>query len=236
MIFSHCIFEGVKAAFIAPFIAILAVALGDFDMLRDFLVHADGGRIRFVVAQIMMAGFVFGSLLNILSLGKHNAAENIGISALGSSGVHARWYWALKKDGRDLSIRESTTSRCIPTADVKWGLEDLITELSRITNKTGSDLLDRKVAKALGMRGKLLRPTQRIDDAIQLLLYRYHGHQSQYQWDVKTENTESGYRAYVMIRQGDSDDWMRCLVADGPSKETAITIAAITRETWSFTT
>ncbi|WP_329100036.1 hypothetical protein [Pseudomonas aeruginosa] len=30
--------------------------------------------------------------------------------------------------------------------------------------------------------------------------------------------------------------WQRCLVTDGPSEALAVTIAAMTRETWTFTT
>lgn len=238
MDFNRSLFEGLRTAFILPFLAVFAVALGDFDMLRKYLTHADGSDIQLALIQLMVTGFVSGALWSLYSYRKYDATGSLYRSILGtgSSDDLARWYWGLEKDGRDLSVREATTSRCIPTADARWKLDDLINELSRPKSAVGSELLDRKVVQALGLKDKLLKPTQRVEDARQLLSLRYYGHQSQYQWDSKTVITESGYRAYVLVRQNESDGWMRCLVKDGPSAATAITIAAITRETWSFTT
>lgn len=145
-------------------------------------------------------------------------------------------------DGHDLAVREVTTARCTPNAETRWALDDLLKELTRGENKGGSDLLDRKIAQLLGIQSQQFKPTQKLDDAIRLLSLRYRGLPSSYEWGVKIEESSPGFKAFVAVQPTtknaavEAEPWKRCLVAGGPSEALAVTIVAITRETWAFTT
>ena len=110
-------FEGVRFALITPFLAVLAMALGDFDTLRDYLTHTSCDEIQRVLTPIVVAGFAAGALSSLYFHRKHEAHgySGIGGTLVGASGDMARWYWELE-DGRDLSVRN---------ADTRWTLDDL---------------------------------------------------------------------------------------------------------------
>lgn len=90
------------------------------------------------------------------------------------------------------------------------------------------------------MQAQGLKPTQRLEDAKRLLELCYGGVPSQLEWDAKTEELPPGLKAYIAVRGQtktsamEAEPWQRCLVVDGPSEALAVTIAAITRETWTF--
>lgn len=151
------------------------------------------------------------------------------------------WFWAQQPEGRELAIREATTARSTPNADVRWALDDLIKELERPKNRAGSDLLDHKVMRLLGIQSQALKPTQSLEDAKRLLALRYRGLPSRRSGTPRQKNWCPATRRRHETRPAKSPEmepqpWHRCLVTDGPSEAMAITIAAMTRETWTFTT
>ena len=226
-----------------PFYGLMAWAIADYEGLRHVLVTATSAEMSHAVLSLIVAGFFMGGLFQILidATTPSLAAHVVNMERLKERDTEV-WYWAQKPEGRELAIREVTTARCSPNADVRWAIDDLIKELKRPENQTGSDLLDHKVMKLLGMQPQALKPTQKVEDAKSLLPLRYRGLPSQYEWDAKTEPLSAGFKAFITVRvPAKSSDiepqpWHRCLVADGPSEAMAITIAAITRETWAFTT
>lgn len=152
------------------------------------------------------------------------------------------WYWGKTSGGRELATREVIDSDCWPNADISWSAGDLLNELDYPTSKAGSDLLDGKVLRLLGIRSHPLKPTQRLEDAKHLLSLRYQGLPSKHEWRAEIEHLPSGYMAFISVRvQATSPDakpgpWHLCLTTDGASAALAVTIAAITRETWTFPT
>lgn len=247
--FAQTFSEGAKLAFASPFIAVLVAAISDYNQLRTFLLGASNAEMAAVVASLMAVGWGVGVVLHTIAAGvvghKHpmpisralylGDSADVDAIATGRSAA-ASWFWSLP-DGRDMAVREVTLARCIPSADARWALDDLLKVLARPESAGGSDILDRKVAQALGIKGRALKPTQSRDDAVQLLSLRYRGYRSDCEWSVRTERQPSGkFRAYVSVRARFIDAEHRCVSADGPTEALAITIAAITRETWTYTT
>ncbi|MCV6454879.1 hypothetical protein [Pseudomonas aeruginosa] len=234
---------GSRIAPMMPLYGLVLWAIGDYEGLRHFLVTATSEEMSHAVLSLIVAGFFMGGFIQVLidattpDLDAHMA----NMDQLGRRDSEV-WFWAQQPGGRELAVREVTTARCSPNADVRWAMDDLIKELVRPDNQAGSDLLDHKVMKLLGIQSQVLKPTQRLEDAKRLLTLRYRGMPSRYEWDAKTEALASGFKAFVTVRvpakssDMESQPWQRCLVTDGPSEALAITIAAMTRETWTFTT
>lgn len=233
---------GFRIAPLAPFYLLLAGAIGDYEGLRQLLLTATSAEMGQAVLLIIVGGYVIGAFMQVII----DATMKIPDYSSGISPEDrlpsAKWFWGLHPEGRDLAIREATTARNSPNADTRWALDDLIKELSRSENLGGSDLLDRKIMQLLGIQSQPLKPTQKLEDAIRLLSLRYRGLASRYEWDAKTERLSLGCKAFVSVRvpvknpAAEPEPWQRCLVVDGPSEALAVTIAAITRETWTFTT
>ncbi|MFG8764949.1 hypothetical protein ACEOVB_29590 [Pseudomonas aeruginosa] len=235
---------GSRVAPLTPIYGLIAWAMADYESLRQFLSTADNATMSQAVLWLLIAGFALGAVLN----GGRGAVK----PGMVEQGAYAErlagrdvevWYWAQKPDGRELAIREVTIARCSPNADVRWAIDDLIKELERPENRAGSDLLDHKVMKLLSVQSLELKPTQRLEDARTLLSLRYRGMPSRYEWDARTEQVRQALvKAFVTVRVPakaptmESAPWQRCVVAEGPSEALAITIAAISRETWTFTT
>ncbi|HCT4783885.1 TPA: hypothetical protein OTY28_006153, partial [Pseudomonas aeruginosa] len=235
---------GSRVAPLTPIYGLIAWAMADYESLRQFLSTADNATMSQAVLLLLIVGFALGAVLN--------AGMGAVKPGLVEQGAYAErllrrdaevWYWAQKPDGSELAIREVTTARCSPNADVRWAIDDLIKELERPENRAGSDLLDHKVMKLLSIQSLELKPTQRLEDARSLLSLRYRGMQSRYEWEARTEVVRQALvKAFVTVRVPakapamEPAPWRRCLVAEGPSEALAITIAAISRETWTFTT
>ncbi|WP_219096167.1 hypothetical protein [Pseudomonas sp. UMAB-40] len=227
----------------APFFLLLVGALGDYESMRQFLLTATTEEMSRTVMVSLVGGFLVGAVVQVLIDITTPKLPGYRDGMLQSDRLPAAaWYWDLPPDGRDLAIREVTTARCTPNAATRWALDDLLKELTRSETKGGSDLLDRKLMQMLGIQSQQLKPTQKLDDAIRLLSLRYRGMPSSYEWDVKVEEASPGFNAFVVVRPTaknaaiEVEPWQRCLVAGGPSEALAVTIAAITRETWAFTT
>ena len=234
---------GVRVAPWMPFGLLLVGALGDYENMRQYLLTATTEQMTRTVLLSIAGGFVFGAIAQVLVDIATPKLPGYRDGMLQRDRLPAAiWYWDLPHDGRDLAIREVTTARCTPNANTRWALDDLLKELTRGENMGGSDLLDHKIGRLLRLQSQQLKPTQKLDDATQLLSLRYRGLQSNYEWSVKTEKSSPGFKAFVTVRptpkNGDLEatPWSRCLVAEGPSEALAVTIAAITRETWAFTT
>ncbi|MFU4911788.1 hypothetical protein ACM7ZU_29930 [Pseudomonas aeruginosa] len=222
---------GSRVAPLTPIYGLIAWAMADYESLRQFLSTADNAAMSQAVLLLLIVGFALGAVLNA-GMGAVNPRRDAEV-----------WYWAQKPDGSELAIREVTTARCSPNADVRWAIDDLIKELERPENRAGSDLLDHRVMKLLSIQSLELKPTQRLEDARSLLSLRYRGMQSRYEWEARTEVVrQTLVKAFVTVRVPakapamEPAPWRRCLVAEGPSEALAITIAAISRETWTFTT
>ncbi|MDP5724454.1 hypothetical protein P3805_19270 [Pseudomonas aeruginosa] len=226
-----------------PLYGLVVWAVGDYEGLRHFLITATSTEMSNAVLSLIAAGFCLGGFIQVVidATTSDLAAHGVNMDRLEQRDSEV-WFWAQQPEGRELAIREVTTARCSPNADVRWAIDDLIKELERPENKAGSDLLDHKVMKLLGIQSQALKPTQKLDDAKRLLAMRYRGMPSRYEWGAKTELLVSGYKAFITVRvpakspDMEPQPWQRCLVADGPSEALAITIAAMTRETWTFTT
>lgn len=234
---------GLRIAPMMPLYGLVVWAIGDYEGLRHFLVTATSAEMSHAVLSLIVAGFFMGGFIQVLidATTPNLTAHGVSMERLERRDTEV-WFWAQQPEGRELAIREVTTARCSPNADVRWAIDDLLKELERPENKAGSDLLDHKVMKLLGIQSQALKPTQRLEDAKRLLTLRYRGMPSRYEWDAKTEALASGFKAFVTVRvpakssDMESQPWQRCLVTDGPSEALAITIAAMTRETWTFTT
>ena len=239
----QAVLGGSKIAPMMPLYGLVVWAAADYEGLRHFLVTATSAEMSYAVLSLIVAGFFMGGFMQVVidATTPDLAARGVNLDQLERRDSEV-WFWAQQPEGRELAIREVTTARCSPNADVRWAMDDLIKELERPENQAGSDLLDHKVMKLLGIQSQALKPTQRVEDAKRLLTLRYRGMPSRYEWDAKTEALASGFKAFVIVRvPAKSSDmephpWQRCLVTDGPSEALAITIAAITRETWTFTT
>lgn len=234
---------GFRLAPWTPFGLLLVGALGDYESMRQFLLTATTAEMSRTVMISIVGGFFFGAVVQVLVDISAPKLPDYREGMLQRDRLPAAaWYWDLLPDGRDLAIREVTTARCTPNAETRWALEDLLKELARGENKGGSDLLDRKIGQLLGIQSQQLKPTQNLDDAFRLLSLRYRGLPSSYEWDVKLGELAPGFKAFVAVRPTaknaavEAEPWQRCLVAGGPSEALAVTIAAITRETWAFTT
>ncbi|EMX2051406.1 hypothetical protein ABCV69_004500 [Pseudomonas aeruginosa] len=234
---------GLRIAPMMPLYGLVVWAIGDYEGLRHFLVTATSAEMSHAVLSLIVAGFFMGGFIQVLidATTPNLTAHGVSMERLERRDTEV-WFWAQQPEGRELAIREVTTARCSPNADVRWAIDDLLKELERPENKAGSDLLDHKVMKLLGIPSQALKPTQKLDDAKRLLAIRYRGMPSRYEWDAKTEQLVSGFKAFITVRvPAKSSDmepqpWQRCLVTDGPSEALAVTIAAMTRETWTFTT
>lgn len=234
---------GFRIALMAPFCLLLVGAIGDYEGLRQFLLTATSAEMGQTVLLIIVGGYFIGGFVQMMIDATFPKMPDYssGIS-LEDRLPSAAWFWDQRPEGRDLAIREATIARNSPNADTRWALDDLLKELGRSENLGGSDLLDRKIMQLLGIQSQPLKPTQKLEDAIRLLSLRYRGLPSRYEWDVKTEHLSSGCKAFVSARvpakspAAEPEPWQRCLVVDGPSEALAVTIAAITRETWTFTT
>lgn len=234
---------GSRIAPMMPLYALVVWAGSDYEGLRHFLATATGAEMSQMVLSLVLAGFCVGGFIQVLidATTPDLTAHGVNMQKLERLDNEV-WFWAQQPEGRELAIREVTTARSTPNADVRWALDDLIKELERPKNRAGSDLLDHKVMRLLGIQSQALKPTQSLEDAKRLLALRYRGLPSRYEWDAKTEELVSGYKAFVTVRvpakspEMEPQPWHRCLVTDGPSEAMAITIAAMTRETWTFTT
>ncbi|WP_139239948.1 hypothetical protein [Azotobacter vinelandii] len=234
---------GSRFAPLMPLYSLIAWAMGDYEGLRHFLTTADNTAMSQAVLLLIVIGFVLGGVMQALAEATtpHLAVDGVDMERLHQRDIET-WYWAQKSGGEALAIREVTTARCCPNADIRWAMDDLIKELERLENRAGSDLLDHKVMKLLGIQSPELKPTQRLDDAKRLLTLRYRGLQSCYEWDAKIDKVApTEVKAFITVRVPAKtptmkpEPWRRCLVAEGASEALAVTIAAITRETWTFT-
>lgn len=237
------VLRGAMCAVLAPLFILVFWAVYDFEALRHFLAEATSGEMRKVVLMVVGLGVCVGGVMPA-GVGLPSQSRLARIKELEQNrwGPVEAWYWAQQPDGRELAIREATTARCSPNAEIRWALDDLIKELERTDAKLGSDLLDYKVTKLLGLQSLMLKPTQNVADARRLLGLRYRGVQSRFEWEVRSEAVESRYRVYVAVRPAvratgvGAEPWRRCSVAEGATEALAVTIAAITRETWTYTT
>lgn len=232
---------GAKLAPMMPIYALVIWALIDYEGLRKFLSTASSADMSQAVIMFILAGFALGGAVQVLVDASTPDICRHGVRAQDFKRSEAeKWYWTQLPNGEEVAVREATTERCSPHIDVRWAMGDLVKELQRPENLTGSDFLDHKVMKLLGMPAQGLKPTQRLDDAVRLLQLRYGGVPSRLEWDTKTEESPLGLKSFVVVRVPkkagamEPEPWRRCLVADGPSEALAITIAAITRETWTF--
>lgn len=232
---------GSRIAPMMPLYGLVVWALGDYEGLRHFLVTATSAEMSNAVLSLIAAGFLLGGLFQVLVEASTPAPSIKTPVLIGNERTETEeWYWAQQPNGEELAVREATTARCSPHIDVRWAMGDLIKELQRAENQAGSDFLDHKVMKLLGMPAQGLKPTQRLDDAKRLLQLRYGGVPSSLEWDAKTEELPPGLKAFIVVRVPpkpgaiEPDTWRRCLIADGLSEPLAVTIAAITRETWTF--
>lgn len=234
---------GARLAPLMPIYALIGWAMGDYESMRLFLTSASSEEMSEAVMFLLVMGFVMGGAVQLAvnACSRGRVVTGVGMSRIKRRESEA-WYWAQKADGHELAIREVTTGRCTPNAETRWAIHDLIVELGRAEGSGGSDLMDRKVMKLLGIQTQDLKPTQRVDDAKRLLEMRYLGRPSMYEWDVKTEPSGSGFMALIVVRpparssEVEPSPWQRCVIAEGPSEALAVTIAAITRETWTYTT
>ncbi|HBO6962510.1 TPA: hypothetical protein L4936_001116 [Pseudomonas aeruginosa] len=232
---------GSRIAPMMPLYGLVVWAVGDYEGLRHFLVTATSAEMSNAVLSLIAAGFFLGGFFQIL-VEATTPAPSLKTPVL--AGIERteteKWYWAQQPNGEELAVREATTERCSPHIDVRWAMGDLIKELQRPENQTGSDFLDHKVMKLLGMQAQGLKPTQRLDDARRLLELRYGGVPSRLEWDAKTEDFPPGLKAFIVVRVPpkpgamEPEPWKRCLIAEGPSEALAVIIAVITRETWTF--
>ncbi|HGM7876769.1 TPA: hypothetical protein ACWLUJ_005772 [Pseudomonas aeruginosa] len=235
---------GAKLAIMMPLYSLVVWAMGDYEGLRQFLLSATNAEMSQTVSMVIVAGFALGGAVQGLAVAITRKPENSDPWEEGVEHKHTeaeKWYWDQQPDGEELAVREATTERCSPHIDVRWALGDLIKDLQRTENQAGSDLLDHKVMKLLGMPAQGLKPTQKLDDAKRLLALRYGGLHSRLDWDLRTEEIfPRVVRAFVTVRASakasalEAEVWHRCLIGKGQSEALAVTIAMITRETWTF--
>lgn len=232
---------GAKLAPMMPIYALVVWSLSDYEGLRQFLSTATSAEMSQTVIMFILAGFALGGFVQVVvDATTPGLCPHVGRTPDFERTEAEKWYWVQRPNGEELSVREATTERCSPHIDVRWAMGDLVKELQRPENQTGSDLLDHKVMKLLGMPAQGLKPTQRLVDAKRMLQLRYGGVPSRLEWDAKTEELAPSFKAYITVRVQskatamEPEPWQRCLIADGPSEALAVTIAAITRETWTF--
>ncbi|TXH89189.1 MAG: hypothetical protein E6Q71_04110 [Pseudomonas sp.] len=235
----QAILGGAKVAPMTPIYSLVVWAMGDYEGLRQFLSSASNAEMSTAVLMFIFTGFALGAVVQILvdaSTKKLSPREDMSDDFERTE--TEKWYWSLRPNGEELVVREATTERCSPHIDVRWAMGDLIKELQRSEAPMGSDFLDRKVMKLLGMQG--LKPTQRLEDAKRLLELRYGGVASRLEWDARAEEFLPGRKVFIAVRgqaknsSMEPEPWQRCLITDGPSEPLAITIAVLTRETWTF--
>ncbi|MFV0455584.1 MAG: hypothetical protein ACK5NQ_11445 [Pseudomonas sp.] len=230
---------GAKLAPMMPVYALVVWAMGDYEGLRHFLASATSAEMSTAVMMFIVAGFALGAVVQIFV---DESTKRLSSQAAMSDDFERteteKWYWSLRPNGEELVVREATTERCSPHIDVRWAIGDLVKELQRSETPMGSDFLDHKVMKLLGIQG--LKPTQRLEDAKRLLELRYGGVASRLEWDARLEESLLGRKVFIAVRgqtkpsSVESEPWQRCLIVDGPSEPLAITIAVLTRETWAF--
>lgn len=232
---------GAKLAPMMPIYALVIWALSDYEGLRQFLSTATSAEMSQTVIMFILAGFALGGAVQVLVDASAPVLSHPGARTPDFERTETeKWYWAQLPNGEELAVREATTERCSPHIDVRWAMGDMVKEVQRPENQAGSDFLDHKVMKLLGMPAQGLKPTQRLEDAKRLLQLRYGGVPSGLEWDAKTEELPPNFKAYITVRVQskapamEPEPWQRFLIADGPSEALAVTIAAITRETWTF--
>lgn len=107
---------------------------------------------------------------------------------------------------------------------------------------SGSDLLDHKVLKVLGLTAGL-RPTQSQEDAIRLLALRYAGIKSKLDWGADVDALGGLHCAYVVCRPTqpikpdglvDTSRFHRCIRSFGATPALAITAAVLERESMVY--
>lgn len=155
-------------------------------------------------------------------------------------------------EGSEWLLRENSTLREFPAAEHFWMMKDLLKELCEPVHAAGSDLLDRKLFKALGyVPSPPLKPTQSLKDAKALVSRRLFGTPSGYDWQVVVQALptvdlglgspaesagEVWTRATLQLRVPPADAatpgrWVDCVVARAPSPAMAVTLTVLFRET-----
>lgn len=236
------ILRGMKLAPMPVRYGLLTWAIHDYEGLRQFLSSVNSIELGQAVLTLVVTGFIVGASMPMFSAtpAPKLPTNSAMTDELGQRNGEA-WCRDKASEERELAIREVISACCSPSADTRWSMGDLLNELDYPESKAGSDLLDGKVMRLLGIQSLALKPTQKLEDAKRLLSLRYQGLPSKYEWDAEIERLPSGYKAFISVRvQATNPDmgpgpWQLCLVTDGASAALAVTIAAITRETWTFT-
>lgn len=223
------------------FYLIVAWALVDYDGLRDLLITASAEDIQallltFVATCMLMS--LLGAVLTTRSTGPIGTAVlRAGASSTNGPG-----------NGDSILSQPTAQSRAVgelgqafrPNRDQRRALNDLLSELARPINANGSDLLDAKVRKVLGVNTPRLKPTQCADDARVLLSSRFGGFASVYQWDVQITPADTGVLAALTVRPRpvnpniEGGPWSTAPAEYGLTEAMAITTALMRRETWSM--
>ncbi|WP_137818344.1 hypothetical protein [Pseudomonas sp. 2FG] len=237
------ILRGIRLAPMPPLYGLVVWAIHDYEGLRQFLSSVNSIEVSQAVLTLAVAGFIVGAFTPMFIVAAApKLSTNSSMTDESEQQNGEEWYWDKRSEGRELAIQEAINTRCSPNADSRWSMGDLIKEFDYPESKAGSDLLDGKVMRLLGIQSLSLKPTQKLEDAKRLLSLRYQGLASKYEWDVEIERLASGYKAFISVRapaknpEMGSGPWRLCLVADGASAALAVTLAAITRETWTFST
>lgn len=231
----------IQVAVVTPFLLLLVLALQDYEQLLQMLTSATSEEVRrFLVFWIAL---VFTSLMAFMaytSWPRPALRDNPELMAKLAKRDISAWFYRLDIGGSDLAVRETMTRQMpVPSVSMRYEIQDLIALLNRKDNKGGSDLLDRRVLQQLAMPQIGLKPTQRLDDAQQLLRMRYGGAASKYEWDARIDHNSfnDSYAAHVIVREPATTHdapWLRSHCSNGPSEALAVTIAVLERESWVF--
>ena len=211
---------------------LLSWAVLDFDGLRRLLLESEPDVVEKAAAMLLVISVVISMCLRAAAVFLTERADLVLTSPAARAALGPRGTFHC---GRDLAGREVTLARSVPNADQRWQLIDLARDISQNVTE-GSELLDRRVLQALRIEAPL-KPTREADHAMQLLRWRFGGVRSALEWSVEPSRFNPETVIHLNARQGGHDgEWTWVCEAEAATPHLAIVAAAITRETWHWTT
>lgn len=234
--------HGIAFAIATPFVALLGATCVDADAVRVMVMSASTSEFRFFVVTTMMAGLLLAAFLDIhpQRYAEDTAYATQRADPREDSDPARDWWINLKHDGSQGAVREMQLDLEAPNVPQRWEIVEFSRELRSIdAGGSGSDLLDRRLAKVLKCDLNGTRPTQSVEDATRLLKQRFGGQKSNCEWEVRTSPMGAGgYRAWVAIKWPGTgtreQPWQQSHIGLGSTEALAIVRAVLDRESWTW--
>lgn len=208
--------------------ALLSSALCDFQALRDFLMHAPADEVESSVVLMVTMGSILGGLLRAIVVCSNDkdlvVCKPAIATHLSNNGMHSQ--------GREMAIREASEFKRIPNTSEMWALRDLMAEIEK-GGLAGSQLLDRKIFKALGHRFDGSPSVNRFE-AEALARFRLGGVESNLRWDVDIQQDDELWKATLRAARSSDGVYHPVCTAKASTQALAVLLTILHRETLAY--